>query len=124
MTDFEARASVMGRRPATSAASHSDRVWFAQSPHRSHRLRPAMSDELFALGVPDNAMTVWIVVRQIAPGVRVRFAFTPPSAPPDAETVAHALFDAIAEHRATGVQHVPMRRVFERWREVAPGNGA
>jgi hypothetical protein len=53
----------------------SDRNWFRSHRKRSYRLRRPFPDELFLVGEdfrPPPGWEVWIVVRQLAPGMRVR----------------------------------------------------
>lgn len=61
--------SAAGKSPAASAL---DKNWFAKNPGRSHRVRPALPDE-----VPGaSPHTIWFVaVRQIATGIRLRQPF-------------------------------------------------
>jgi hypothetical protein len=106
-------------------ASNSDRKCFAQHPHRSHRLRLAHPGEVAALdAAAEKSASWWIVTRQLAPGVRLRTAFRPPSPPPDDETIGQVLFDLIIEHGAAGQRHIPMVTVFERWNRTAPASRA
>jgi hypothetical protein len=72
-----------------------DREWFRSHPLRSHRLRPAIPGE-----VPSVSAESYIVVRQVAPGVRMRGSFTPTGPLPEGEApehIAHAMFDLIME---------------------------
>ena len=46
-----------------------DKGWFEQTPHRTHRLRASYPDEPTVRGYP------YVIVRQIAPGSRVRVGF-------------------------------------------------
>ena len=114
-----------GQRRAMTAASNSDRDWFAQHPDRSHRLRLAHPDEVAALdAAADRQTTWWIVTRQLAPGVRLRTAFRPPAPPPDDETIGQVLFDLLMEHGAAGQRYIPMVKVFERWNQTASASRA
>jgi len=68
-----------------------DKEWFRSHPHRSHRIRRAVSGEM-----PGAHAETYIVVRQLAPGVRMRTFFTPLGAFPEGEApehIAHAMFD-------------------------------
>jgi hypothetical protein len=72
--------------------SASDRA-FARNPHRNFRARLATSYEMAALEMMPDAPTapsgdlfLWVVVRQIAPGFRMRkYAFAPPPVGPRAD---------------------------------------
>ena len=70
-----------------------DKEWFRSHPHRSHRIRRAVAGE-----IPGANAETYIVVRQLAPGVRRRGFFTPIGPSPEGEApehIAHALFDLI-----------------------------
>jgi hypothetical protein len=76
-----------------------DRVWFESRPRRSHRMRMAFPDEFDAPTAPEAHVLVTIV-RQVKPGERWRQSFWLhrnlwPA--PDAESVAHALFEVACE---------------------------
>jgi len=88
---------------AVERARKADTAWFAANPNRSHHLRPALAYEIPLL-TPDLAAEAWFVVRQVAPGKRVKTVFMPPDPPlPDREEIGHALFDLIGElYAATG----------------------
>jgi len=80
-----------------------------------------MPGEVEAWGVaPEVAAIAWIVTRQLAPGIRVRTAFTPPSPPPDDETLGQTLFDLLAEYGGEGFSQIPMAKIRERWSQIAP----
>jgi hypothetical protein len=70
-----------------------DKEWFRSHPHRTHRIRRAIPGEM--LGVSAG---MYIVVRQVAPGLRMR-GFVEPNGPLPAdeapEHIAHALFDLV-----------------------------
>lgn len=57
-------------------ASESDRIWFEAHPHLPYRLRPALEYEL---GLPHGK---YVLVRQVAPGFRVRVPITIMGKPP------------------------------------------
>ncbi len=77
----------------SSPGSDEDRRWFARHPRRSYRLRPAFADE-----APDGVTGGWTIVRQIAPGVRVRACVTlDHDDPDDGEANARRLFEQIRE---------------------------
>jgi hypothetical protein len=50
-----------------SPGSDDDRAWFERHPRRSYRLRRSYPDE-----APDDLILGWVIVRQIAPGLRLR----------------------------------------------------
>lgn len=56
-----------------------DRVFFQQQPQRQWRIRPPFTGELLELcvAVPAGAFA-YVIIQQLAPGVRVRFAFVHP----------------------------------------------
>jgi len=95
---------------APAAWREDDRRWFAANPTRSHRLRRAFEAETL-LG---RAAPTWIAVRQIEPGKRLRLGFEPPEPLPNAEPVAHALFDVLADAFAAGYDAIPLRDVIAR----------
>ena len=78
-----------------------DRDWFERNTMRSHRLRPLFPGE------PSNGCDkatppgheLAILVRQVAPGQRVRLGFYRSTEVeiPDDEAILHALFDSMAE---------------------------
>jgi hypothetical protein len=75
----------------SSPGSDDDRSWFACHPRRSYRLRPAFPDE-----VADIVAGGWTIVRQIAPGVRVRACvILDHDDPDDGEANARRLFKQI-----------------------------
>jgi hypothetical protein len=77
--------------PAWELASDLDKEWFKANPNRSHRIRPAITDEL-----PDDTSTHVAVVRQIFPGLRIRLLYVPHTPLPPGEGpewIARALFN-------------------------------
>ncbi|MBV9825863.1 MAG: hypothetical protein JO001_09330 [Alphaproteobacteria bacterium] len=105
---------------ATEKASDGDAAWFAAHPDRSHRLRPAIINELPGISAADVAAGTWIAIRQLMPGFRIRTVFTPPSPPPDDESIAHALFDLAIEAQRSGNPHVPIGDILARADAMAP----
>jgi len=76
-----------------SPGSDDDRCWFARHPRRSYRIRPAFPDE-----VADTVTGGWTIVRQIAPGVRVRACVAlDHDDPDDSEANARRLFEQVCE---------------------------
>jgi hypothetical protein len=91
VTDWVGATALTG----TDLALKLDREWFRSRPYRSHRLRRATPDEL-----PGLSAEAYIVVRQVAPGVRMRCSFEPIASLPLGEApehIAHAMFDLIME---------------------------
>lgn len=76
---------------ALDTASEDDRLWFEAHPHRQHRVRPYISGE-GAQGQPDptprHGHGLFIVVRQLQPGVRVRLLFDAEGEPATGEYAA------------------------------------
>ncbi len=89
-----------------SAWKTDDRQWFEANPERSHRLRrrfPQEADSFVEpLPTPPPGHEFQILVRQVAPGRRVRLPFCRNTAVPipDIEPVVHALFDLYANCRS------------------------
>ena len=105
---------------ATDAASEADREWFKAHADRTHRLRPARAYEMPGL-TAKQAKGLWIVVRQIQPGFRVRMDFRPTAIPLDNEAIAHAIFDLLVEQ---GGQAIPIETVATRAIALATGGRA
>jgi hypothetical protein len=77
----------------SSPGSDDDRRWFEQHPRRSYLLRPAFPDE-----VADTVTGGWTIVRQIAPGIRVRAVVVlDHDDPDDGEVNARRLFKQVCE---------------------------
>jgi hypothetical protein len=90
--------------------SEDDRQWFEAHPDRSHRLRRAYPEEF-----PEKVEHA--VVRQLAPGRRVRAGLTvPPRLPQDEapEAAAWAIFDVVAE-RIQKNRKATTTEIFARW---------
>ncbi len=89
-----------------------DAAWFELNPERSHRMRPGIEGEKFAVLVNDKRWleetqpghVIFVVVRQVEPGVRVRIPFFRNlDVPiPDIEPVVHALFDLVSSGTPDG----------------------
>jgi hypothetical protein len=91
VTDGMGAAALTG----TDLALELDREWFRSHAYRSHRLRRAIPGE-----IPGVSAESYIVVRQVAPGVRMRCSFEPTTSLPSGEApehIAHALFDLMME---------------------------
>jgi hypothetical protein len=90
--------SVFAQKPAhglapSDIATMLDKEWFRSHPYRSHRLRRAIPGE-----IPGASAETYIVVRQLAPGLRARGSFKPTGPLPSDEApehIAHAVFDLI-----------------------------
>jgi hypothetical protein len=104
---------------AVDHARAADAAWFEGHPRRSHRLRPAVPHELPGL-TTDMAAGSWFVVRQVAPGVRIKMIFTPPAPPPDSEEIGHAMFDLINERAATGERLITLEEIHLRASQLRP----
>ena len=95
-----------GRREPAAASSHQrarpslkkdDREWFEQHPGRSHRARFPFDGEVGPeeLVAPEGHRLL-VLLRQVEPGKRIKTGFFISNEllpVPDAEAVAHALFD-------------------------------
>ena len=80
----------------------SDRAWFAAHPDRSHRARYPLPGELAAHGLdPTDYPNTAVLVRQMAPGARIRVPLRGPL-PPDDDRSIGALLDAIAHGGGRG----------------------
>jgi hypothetical protein len=98
--------------PPDAAWSRDDREWFARNPDRSHRLRASLPGEW-----PDGSTHT--VVRQGAPGERVRLPITAAEPLPQDDAAAWALFDLVIEHRQRG--EIPMTEIIARCRQLGMG---
>jgi hypothetical protein len=83
---------------AMAAAREADAAWFEAHPRRSHRLRPAIVDELPGIDIEAVLGGTWIAIRQLMPGFRAKMVFTPSEPPADDEATAHAHFDLCLKH--------------------------
>jgi hypothetical protein len=73
--------------------SDDDRAWFRRYPGRSYRVRQAYPDE-----APDHLTGVWVIVRQVTPGLRVRavVGLDTDARPDENEANARRLFEQAA----------------------------
>jgi hypothetical protein len=94
--DFGVLSNELAPRPAGTPAELAkklDEEWFRSHPYRSHRIRRAVAGEMPGVGADS-----YTVVRQVAPGLRMRGFFVPVGSVPEGEApehIAHALFDLI-----------------------------
>jgi hypothetical protein len=74
-----------------------DAAWFARNQHRSHRVRPIFpgEDEPLPSAAPGTVHVT--IVRQVAPGQRLRM-FIAGLAVPDDESFLHAIFDLFVKN--------------------------
>jgi hypothetical protein len=82
---------------AMDAASEGDRIWFEERPHRRFRIRPHIAGE-WPYGSLGEQLPGWrwfTVVRQIAPGVRLRRPFTMEGEPGTGEHAATRIFEMV-----------------------------
>jgi hypothetical protein len=108
---------VAERRNASAEAPWKvdDRQWFADHPHRSHRLRPMFSNEfldveksvcsIFGSDEIPEGHSLLVLVRQLEPGERERrfFCHNAEVSILDNEYIIHAIFDlAAGDERAAG----------------------
>jgi hypothetical protein len=79
-----------------TAWSEDDRKWFAAHPERAHRVRPGFPGEF-----PEGTI---VVVRQQAPGTRLRLPIAVPPPPVEIdEEAAWAMFDVVFEAQKRGI---------------------
>jgi hypothetical protein len=82
-----------------TADGKDDAAWFDAHPRRNFRIRPAGRGELLTLGDPPKGYIPFTVVRQLAPGARIRLFGTAKEEPPTwdfPERVAQALWRSYA----------------------------
>jgi hypothetical protein len=116
--------TLISQEPDTGdAVSDADRLWFIENPARSHRMRPAIADELPGLTV-ERARRAWIIIRQIQPGFRFRLACWPDAPPLDTEAMAHAMFDLLLETMRDGSSRVSPEQVDARVAAMTAGGRA
>lgn len=66
-------------------APEMDAEWFAARPHRQYRVRPYVEGELPMAPPGGDGLRPFVVVAQIAPGVRVRGGFLAAGEPGQSE---------------------------------------
>ncbi len=76
-------------------AMEDDRRFFESHPALNFRLRPARDGELQGLKTPEIGW-VFVVVRQLSPGVRVRVGGVCAELPADSEELAAQIFAAVS----------------------------
>ena len=80
-----------------------DAAFFKENPHRNFRMRLATPGEvatleLMALRTPSDDTVLWSVIKQVAPGMRMRVpVFAPPPLGPITEIPEH-----LAQHMFNG----------------------
>jgi hypothetical protein len=97
-----------------------DRAWFAANPQRSHRLRLAFPGELQEFEAPSDR-EIAVLVRQVAPGERIKLWCELCTTVPDDENFLHALFDVVSKGLRTPVN---FEEVAVLARKYANGGGA
>ncbi len=75
---------------ATHVASTADRLFFERNPGRQFRVRPAFENEP-PIASDGSARQHYVVVRQIAPGLRIRTGFYATRLVRDCEATARAM---------------------------------
>lgn len=119
--DVEKRGGV-ARVTAANVLDHpwmrDDRDWFKQNPTRSHRMRMPFPGELDGVKIPAGR-TVIILVRQVAPGQRIRAVLDPdiillPGSLDD-EAAAHALFEVAMQREAMPTDCNALRALMEKY---------
>lgn len=125
---------IPGRRPYVTlkdtAWKKDDAEWFRKHPDRSHRLRPLKPGEESAFPENETPRAVpaghelQVLVRQVAPGQRIRLPFIRNTQIPipDVEAVIHALFDIFGDPAKEGV--VSIQEVVERAMRYEGGDRA
>lgn len=139
-TELDARTGALMRQAGVSrelkgvflgehAWKSDDAAWFKSHPQRSHRLRPLLEGEAEAMPtqIPTNDFPpghrAEILVRQIAPGQRIRKVFCRNTEVdiPDQEEVIHAIFDAVASAAEGSI--ISLSSIIERARNYAKSRG-
>jgi hypothetical protein len=111
--------TVKGTSRGDDPWSIDDRRWFKRNPARSHRLRPLFDgeDEFNTLGEPPPNFAHWMIIRQLAPGARVRHSvLVVPEVAADAaevEAVVHDLYELLIFDGTTDVP-IGVREVAQR----------
>ena len=105
MSRHSSGRAKLTQRP--SPGSDDDRRWFRQNPDRNHRVRRALLDE-----APDNAGPGWVIVRQVAPGLRMRAVVDlDTDRPVDDEANARQLFERLLECPEMRLIHAQVERM-------------
>jgi hypothetical protein len=110
---------IAGDPEAFAAAAELDKNWFRTHLHRSHRIRRALAGE-----VPAGKSQMYVVVRQLQPGVRCRLYFDTPTALPEDEApehIAHAIFDLAQKYH--GARSIPGHELSQCIQAYAAGAG-
>ncbi|HME28772.1 MAG TPA: hypothetical protein VKE53_02770 [Pseudolabrys sp.] len=94
-------------RSGIENAARSDRNWFDRNPHRTYRVRRMISGEFPQSGQPDidpAKWSPWTLVKQIAPGVRLRLGLYVKSGaePIDADWLIAPLFSHLENGLSAG----------------------
>jgi hypothetical protein len=101
-----------------------DRRWFAAHPYRAHRIRPPGIGERQTMRGQHPGTKMFVVVRQVEPGVRVRQPVWLTRTPPKTEPVAHAIFDLALQAATAGGDFIPPDVVRQRVLMLAEGGRA
>jgi hypothetical protein len=99
---------VSANSASEKRASNSDRRWFARNSHRTYRVRRCIRDEFPRKrfdGVDPTKFTLWTIVKQIEPGIRVRLGlFVKSGAEPiDTDWTLAPLFECLLARVKAGV---------------------
>ena len=91
---------VSANSASEKRASNSDRRWFARNSHRTYRVRRCIRDEFPRKrfdGIDLAKFTLWTLVRQLEPGLRIRLALPVRSGakPIDADWTIGPLFECL-----------------------------
>ena len=110
------RANPMGSRGMLNAEYRrgsrlpDDSKWFRRHPNRAHRLRPPFPGEVIPIGedfVAPPGWEIWLIILQIAPGVRVKNSVcVEPTVAADAagsEALTRAMRELLVVHPKEGV---------------------
>jgi hypothetical protein len=118
---------------AATPWSRDDRRWFKKNRRRAHRVRAAFPGELHEL--KGEGQTDCIVVRQLFPGARARFAFGIAACHADmvatmaglitrgeqSEAAAHLMFDIASMHAGRWITLAELTELMSNY-ETAPSN--
>jgi hypothetical protein len=89
-------------RCGLETAMQSDREWFARNPHRAYRIRREIPGEFPARRsrIDTTKWTVWTLVRQLEPGIRIRISLGVRcgAEPVDTDPSIEALFGYVIEN--------------------------